>query len=650
MAISFPCPACGKQHNVRDELAGKEAKCRCGKTLHVPASAAETEAGATAGGPSLADWFDEELSQPLPPAKAPAQPKPPDELELAPTEPVAFDPTRSLADRAVAEVDAREEEFRRDRAEFASTVAFRVVLLLFAPAIILGVSVLIGYFLPQWHILLLGLLVLDLIAVVVFAFFFIRVAVAAFFESILHGLAFLFLGPYFLYYLASRWDETEGPEAFVGAYLVPFLVFGLVIGMGLRESSPRQEVARSTSVASSADDDEPTSPDEPDDELQLDAAESGEPPSGEAVTSEQPAAAGPPEAAGASGIATPPSTEPEPPPEVALSVQLEVAPADSVPRVRMGPGQFTPMAPPGMPPAGPQGLVVTGRTSLPAGTVLKMEMKSALPGVVSSTASAHVGPDGSFSSQPIASALVAGRFHVDLWVDLVDQPSGVLATIGGQGEKLHGELVRAGQQKVVQYEATVDLGGQQAAEAQLREAAEAVRRCDVAMRQIASALGRIQDTRPRLRTFVQREGFQSQIVSQAKEIERDLSGLPDWSPKGLLLQAAGSLQVGSETSAASLDGRVEELLAEAKDALEPLRQLTGEPGQAAPEAAASAPASEPADAEREKAAAAQLQLGKMLIEANPSAARRRLEEVIEQFPGTKAAESAQQALEELEEE
>lgn len=38
--IKFACPSCGKAYNVKDELAGKKAKCKCGNAISIPAVAA----------------------------------------------------------------------------------------------------------------------------------------------------------------------------------------------------------------------------------------------------------------------------------------------------------------------------------------------------------------------------------------------------------------------------------------------------------------------------------------------------------------------------------------------------------------------------------------------------------------------------------
>jgi hypothetical protein len=56
MPISARCPTCGKTYQVREELAGKRAKCGCGEVMTVPEQQATT------------DWLDDELSTGADPA------------------------------------------------------------------------------------------------------------------------------------------------------------------------------------------------------------------------------------------------------------------------------------------------------------------------------------------------------------------------------------------------------------------------------------------------------------------------------------------------------------------------------------------------------------------------------------------------------
>src|SRR5262245_29768640 len=45
MAIIVQCPQCGQRYQLRDDLAGKQAKCKCGNVLPVPAAPSPADAG-----------------------------------------------------------------------------------------------------------------------------------------------------------------------------------------------------------------------------------------------------------------------------------------------------------------------------------------------------------------------------------------------------------------------------------------------------------------------------------------------------------------------------------------------------------------------------------------------------------------------------
>lgn len=55
MSVSFTCPGCGKHYTVRDELAGKRVKCKCGENLHIPSSLDEHAAGPAQSPPAAPD-------------------------------------------------------------------------------------------------------------------------------------------------------------------------------------------------------------------------------------------------------------------------------------------------------------------------------------------------------------------------------------------------------------------------------------------------------------------------------------------------------------------------------------------------------------------------------------------------------------------
>ena len=55
MPIKFACPSCGKGYNVKDSLAGKKAKCKCGAVMPVPAAAAAAPSAPVENDPLFGD-------------------------------------------------------------------------------------------------------------------------------------------------------------------------------------------------------------------------------------------------------------------------------------------------------------------------------------------------------------------------------------------------------------------------------------------------------------------------------------------------------------------------------------------------------------------------------------------------------------------
>jgi hypothetical protein len=59
--IVVKCSQCGKQYQLRDELAGKQAKCKCGQVMEVPQASPAPEPAPPAGVGGLGDLLDEAL-------------------------------------------------------------------------------------------------------------------------------------------------------------------------------------------------------------------------------------------------------------------------------------------------------------------------------------------------------------------------------------------------------------------------------------------------------------------------------------------------------------------------------------------------------------------------------------------------------------
>jgi len=89
MPISLRCPDCGKVYRIRDERAGKQAKCQCGAVMRIPADAASKDEPA---------WEDEVIRA-LDPSTAAEPPSGP--REKARPEP-AQPPTDSAPGRPVS--------------------------------------------------------------------------------------------------------------------------------------------------------------------------------------------------------------------------------------------------------------------------------------------------------------------------------------------------------------------------------------------------------------------------------------------------------------------------------------------------------------------------------------------------------------------
>jgi hypothetical protein len=68
MAISFRCSGCGKEYQVAEEMAGKQAKCRCGATTRVPSQGGEA---------SDKSFYESVAAAMREPVDAPPEPEPP---------------------------------------------------------------------------------------------------------------------------------------------------------------------------------------------------------------------------------------------------------------------------------------------------------------------------------------------------------------------------------------------------------------------------------------------------------------------------------------------------------------------------------------------------------------------------------------------
>jgi hypothetical protein len=93
MAIELACPKCRQKYRLKDELAGKKAKCaKCGESMQIPGAKPVTAGVAPAATAKTA-----QTSAPKPAAQKPAPAKPVAAV-VAPPKPVIADPLPDLSD------------------------------------------------------------------------------------------------------------------------------------------------------------------------------------------------------------------------------------------------------------------------------------------------------------------------------------------------------------------------------------------------------------------------------------------------------------------------------------------------------------------------------------------------------------------------
>jgi hypothetical protein len=98
MPITLRCPECGKVYRIRDDLAGKQAKCQCGAVMKIPADAASKDEPA---------WEDEVIRALDPSTAAEPPSAPPKKTEPAPAQPPTDSAPGKPASRAPQEPDRK---------------------------------------------------------------------------------------------------------------------------------------------------------------------------------------------------------------------------------------------------------------------------------------------------------------------------------------------------------------------------------------------------------------------------------------------------------------------------------------------------------------------------------------------------------------
>jgi predicted Zn finger-like uncharacterized protein len=277
MTITFRCEHCGHSFAVDESMAGKHGRCKnCGHEMNVPLPESRLNAPPEAGiaGPRPAHRSGAAA------AKTPVSGKPPTERpKLAPgEEPSGAEniPKEFLPESAPYKLDKRFEpppsaespapsqRLMEARAGWRHMVrnllktqawieeAIYLVLLLFW---LIGAYAFL-FELKQLAWSMLGPLLICSILLMMLGGF--EVFVIPFTESLRHGLAFLLIPPYAIYYIVTRWKKMKRPfRKAISAFLPLILLLGLAwLSRPIRDwflHSPHKKGETQTSMSVSGD-------------------------------------------------------------------------------------------------------------------------------------------------------------------------------------------------------------------------------------------------------------------------------------------------------------------------------------------------------------------------------------------------------------
>ncbi|WP_165227003.1 hypothetical protein [Aquisphaera insulae] len=192
MAINFTCSHCGQAFSLDESLAGKHGHCKhCGKEMLVPSAAAT--AAATKAERRSYSGDDEDDGTPY---ELDADFEPPPSAVSPPSPPIAVMEARAGWRHTVRVIRGKLAKFED---------AIYMVLMLFW---LIGAVAFLFELKPlAWTML--GLLVILSVLLLILGGF--DLFVQPFQESLRHGLAFVLIPPYAIYYVATRWEAMKKP-------------------------------------------------------------------------------------------------------------------------------------------------------------------------------------------------------------------------------------------------------------------------------------------------------------------------------------------------------------------------------------------------------------------------------------------------------
>jgi hypothetical protein len=241
MAIKVSCH-CGASFTAKDNLAGQTLLCpKCSQPITIPSPNAPLVKQKVAAVNPMADLFDEAGFKEYKGARCPQcnSPLKPNAVlctecgfHLQSGQKVAAakvlkagerghaEATESLLDRAAQQLEADKVEMKKNQGQGLPAWVYFIAL-----SILVGFVVTM-FMIPRNRAFEITGMIISGFAYLMLVYYNIRMIIAAFSESTVCGLLFLFMPFYSLYYLVTRWDR-------IGGFFLMQLLYGVVAGIGI---------------------------------------------------------------------------------------------------------------------------------------------------------------------------------------------------------------------------------------------------------------------------------------------------------------------------------------------------------------------------------------------------------------------------------